>query len=860
MIGNYNDLIDQYDEETILLTPNRRLAAVLQQIYQAHQVEKNLSVWKTPEIMPINLWLNQLWKALNTHPTETLPILLNSLQENYLWEKVVKIATENTPLLQLSETAHAAKAAWGLMQQWDISLDHPSFETTSDYFTFKKIALLFTEFCESNHWVDNISFINLLIKNNRLISSPKKIILVGFTEVSPKIKNLLEAFETQGSSIQYFTLNNNHATSYQFAAADKDVELLTLARYAKDIHEQYPLAKQGYVIPELDKIRDRVQQVFTAVFENEDHFNISAGKSLTHYPIIYSALLLLKLNPSATPLDTFAHLLHTPFIGEAEYEKTARTHLHLQLRKNNFSVINLSTLILNMPHCPLLAKRLTTFLNLQKSQPEYQSHAAWMQQFMQLLTLLGWPGERSINSPEYQVAEQLITLFENLNALDHIDERVTYFSALHSLEKAASKILFQPKTPDAPIQILGLLEALALPFDYLWIANRDDLSWPEQPKPNPFIPKILQRELNMPRSNASRELEYCKAITEQFKLAATQMIFSYAVKKGDLALKASPLIRDLPPISLSLTNYESIEEKMLRSKHIEWYVDAKAPAITSTEKIQGGTHIIKSQALCPFRAFAEWRLHAHDMDEPSLGLRGKDRGQLLHKSLELFWNTHHNQENLLHLSSESLMNALYQCIQEAIKESNIKNNYPKKYIQLEIKRLQQLLLEWLEIEKKREPFSVIKHEKKVQVKLDQLTFDARIDRIDLLENGKKLIIDYKTGKYNSIQSWFSDRPEEPQLPLYALTDTTQTIGITFAELTPGNIGFKGLSQYDLNIEGIKLFSEWSTQLTQWQTILTQISADFYRGAAQVDPKETPSTCLWCTLKPLCRIQEECEIT
>jgi len=83
-----------------------------------------------------------------------------------------------------------------------------------------------------------------------------------------------------------------------------------------------------------------------------------------------------------------------------------------------------------------------------------------------------------------------------------------------------------------------------------------------------------------------------------------------------------------------------------------------------------------------------------------------------------------------------------------------------------------------------------------------------------------------------------------------------------AQLAAGAHEFKGLSKEALHIKGIKLLSEvkktkdlsWDELILQWDKTLTQLSDDFYHGIAQVDPKES-QTCVWCALKPLCRINE-----
>ena len=75
--------------------------------------------------------------------------------------------------------------------------------------------------------------------------------------------------------------------------------------------------------------------------------------------------------------------------------------------------------------------------------------------------------------------------------------------------------------------------------------------------------------------------------------------------------------------------------------------------------------------------------------------------------------------------------------------------------------------EWLALEKKRPPFQVIEQETERSLELSGLRLRLKIDRIDQLEDGGQLLIDYKTGM-TSIQDWLTERLRQPQLPLYAL--------------------------------------------------------------------------------------------
>ncbi len=886
------DFLNQLNTETIVITPNRRLSATLHKHYQQYQITYQHHYWQTPDILPASTWIQRLFDQITNQQFTNTPLLLSTTQEQFIWEQILLASKKSAELLQLSETAEMTRSAWNLLKQWRIDIEEQAFEASEDYSALLQWIKEFQLICAKKNWIDNASLPDYVA--NALISQsprtcygaqiPQKIILFGFTELSPQLKYFLSQFETMGCKIEMEALQLNSQCALINFPDQKD-EILTLARFAKSTLAKHPLAQIGCVIPSLEKIRDRVQQIFSEVFAEENTytinpavspFNISAGKNLLQYPVIHAALQLLALHKKNVPIETFSYILSSPFLAGAETERIRRAHADGNIRRINMNNIDLitatqaetsNTQFSLTTQCPELTKRIKLFLDALLSLPEKCGYDEWANTLNRLLSILGWPGERVLNSEEYQVVETWLQLLNDFSTLDQITETVTLQTALYTLHKMAKKQIFQPKTPAAPIQVLGILEAAALPFDYLWITGMDDLSWPPQPRPHPLIPKSLQRELNMPHATAERELTFCKTITQQFKDSAQHIFFSYATKNDNLELQPSPLIRDLTTISLEqleLDNYLSPAERIYHSKKIDVLADEKAPTLTTTDKVTGGISIIKLQALCPFRAFAECRLYARELESPLPGLRPKDRGNIMHKALELIWNEIGNHATLVNSDENYLHELINRHIEYAITTVPHSRSHYKQYITLEKQRLFKIIKEWLQLEKEREPFKISRNETKEQIKLNQLQLSIRIDRIDELENGKKFIIDYKTGKNNEINSWFSERPEEPQLPLYALIDKENTAGIAFAQITPGESCFKGVSHNALTIKGIKLVNEikkttalsWAEQLDQWNIILGKLSDDFYSGDARVDPKDPTQTCTWCAMKPLCRINEE----
>jgi ATP-dependent helicase/nuclease subunit B len=872
------DLLEHITPHTLILTPNLRLSASLLKKYYQEQIAQGQTCWPTLNIIEISKWLQRTWKDYTAKQIEHFPFLLTPNQEQILWEEILNQSTENQ-LLQLSSTADLAKSAWGILKQWRIDLQNPALKTTEDGQIFQKWALQFQAICEMNHWLGTHSVADLVTQKIAAgeIPAPEEIGIVGFAELTPQQKFLLETCEAAGSRVNYDEPEQNHHQIQRISLNDKETEIRTMARWAKAIYEKSDSATVACVIPNLEDDRERVIQLFSEVFVANgtytlDHttlpFNISAGRSLSAYPVIHTALQLLNFAKGKVSIETLSSMLHSPFLGEAEREIFSRARLAVALRNDNIVTITLSELAEKKPtqSCPGLVKRIKNYIAELPDKTVKRPISSWVTIFMQHLTLWGWPGERSLDSPEYQTAKAWLKLLSEYSGYDPVLGAVNYATALHYLTYLANKAVFQPESPEARIQILGPLEAAALPFDYIWVMGLDDSAWPQSPKPNPFIPQRLQKTLHMPRATAERELIYAKHITEQFKSNSEHVIFSHAIQNDDAELRTSPIIADLPEITLEtleLVDFTTPAQIIFASQKIEFLHDETAPSIRENESIRGGSSIFKNQALCPFKAFAELRLHAGKIDPPMPGLRPKDRGEIVHIAMEKIWLELKDQETLLQLQPANLQHLIKTCVDIAIHEIAKETFSNKRYLELESLRLQKLFLDWFELEKMRPNFKIKSLEEERQATLGKIPLTVRADRIDLLENGKNLIIDYKTGKNSPSKDWFDERPNEPQLPLYCILDAENIAGILFAQINPEEMKWKGVSEIPLGIDSVKTLYEeknteatsWKEQVEKWKATLEKLGDEFYHGKANVDPKDPVETCQYCHLQTLCRVHE-----
>ncbi len=291
--------------------------------------------------------------------------------------------------------------------------------------------------------------------------------------------------------------------------------------------------------------------------------------------------------------------------------------------------------------------------------------------------------------------------------------------------------------------------------------------------------------------------------------------------------------------------------------------DHQAPPVEDGHVTRGGASILRNQATCPFKAFAEVRLSARTEDEPSEGISPAERGDLLHGTLEFFWTQCKSKAQLLEwiYEKDPLNEAISSASEKALALFKQHNPHISTgFLTLEKSRLDKLASTWLiEIETKRADF-VVKHiEKDEQITIGNLDIKIKADRIDQLDDGRLAIIDYKSSEKTS-GAWQGDRPDDPQLPLYCLKFRDDTDALLFGIVKKGASAWKGAMDEGAHLfedkpsRSIQCVEDWPAQIKGWDETLVQLADDFYQGNAEVSPKYY-SSCQYCALTPFCRRKE-----
>ena len=874
---------------TILVSGNQRLARTLNRIYEQKQIRDGKLTWETPDILSWSAWQQKAWDESLIHCDNEKQALLSNHQALLVWQGTIERSVEANAMLQLHQVARRAQEAWLLMYQWQLSLAeiNPSL-SSEDNRAFLRWASTYQEYCKQHHWLDTARLPDKLSRyyQSGIFSPPPRMLLLGFDELTPQQQSLFDVMKKAGCEFDQIDECSPARQMRRCRYQDGDRELAEAAKWCLVQYTEAPESRIAVIVSDLEQQRDKVQRIFDEVLQpatliNEGDggaYNISIGRPLSEWPLVHAFFMLLDFAQDHLELNKVVSLITSPYLQGPLEELEQRYQLDARLRRQGDTRVSISSLQYfaarvdedGEPYpytCPLLAEQLQDWQSQREKIRKRLRPGEWAEYFSELVGAMGWPGSDTLGAYDHQCMHSWQGLLSEFAGLESVQALFSFQQAKQQLKRMASAVVFQPRSPESSIQVMGLLEAAGLQFDALWIAGLHDEVWPASPRPNPFLPHKEQRLRGMPRSSAARELQSAQRISERLLQSADLIVVSTAKRDGDSELRPSPLFIHIPEEENSaavVSDSPLYTERVHQSGELEQLLDNVGPKAEQS-RARRGSAVFKLQAECPFRAFAELRLGARALTEAEPGLDAAERGSLVHEMLELFWNKVQTQETLLNYNKAELDELILQVAEQVI-NANAKSRpltYTERFRGIEQARLKRYLLQWLDEEKKRKPFSVQDTEKKYQITVAGLSVEVKIDRIDKLEDGTLAIIDYKTGK-TTPESWVGERPDDPQLPLYSIQFGDELSAVAFAQVRPGDMGFKGIARDNEQIPGVQAFQklkastpleDWPSVLSYWQHNLQRLAEDYLAGKADVDPKKGHDTCRYCDLTSLCRVNE-----
>ncbi|MEK7075195.1 MAG: ATP-dependent DNA helicase [Patescibacteria group bacterium] len=361
----------------------------------------------------------------------------------------------------------------------------------------------------------------------------------------------------------------------------------------------------------------------------------------------------------------------------------------------------------------------------------------------------GEPGEADFINQFYKKIEA----FE----VENTDKTVRNFLAFIEFEQEAGdegKLDFDPNQGPESIKIMTIHSAKGLEFKNVFVVNMVDQRFPSRDRKEAIeIPKELVKEI-LPEGDIHLQEErrlFYVAMTR----AKQNLYFSYASDYGgQRARKPSQFLIDIglvakPEKSVEILKRTKFEEKKLPKKlSFELPTSFNYTAINEFKK-------------CPLGYKYKYLLHL-----PTKGSKHLSFGNTIHTTFERFLkqykaNLEEKQLDLFGSEKEKSKLPAFEALQKMYESYWIDEWYPTKKDKEEYRERGRRMLRSFYDSFEKLKFVPKYIEERFVLKLGEYTFTGKIDRADLLPDGKLQIIDYKTG-----EKFKDDKENRYQLYIY----------------------------------------------------------------------------------------------
>jgi probable DNA repair protein len=701
----------------------------------------------------------------------------------------------------------------------------------------------------------------------------------GFDRYTPEQATFLARLRTHGLDVVTPPpLDEDAAVRGEVVeCTDFDAEVETAARWIAQHLQAHAEARVALVVPGLARERARVRRILDRVLvpaaavtggpaPESLAYELAAARPLVERAAVAAALRWLEASIGPIDLAALGAVLLGSHDGAAGTEAGERAELDVELRRTGVPVPSLgaAAAAARRWNCNATAERLELAVRRAHGWQEPRLPSRWAREFAALLGELGWPGAE-LDSAEHQAAQRWHGLLGEFAASDDVAGPVRVAGALAHLRSLAHDTGFEPQEIAAPVLVIDPETAVGMRFDAAWICGLDATRWPEPASPDPFLPREWQARRGLPGATAELAQSTARRTLQRLTLSASTVICSVPRYEGDAPLLPSAFIAHLPRReALALwTGHGTATALFAARPPLERFHDATLPAFAAQQVVKGGTRLLELQAACPFRAAVELRLGGRELERPTVGIPPAERGRLVHAVLQSFWADVREQSALLALTAERRRARVREHTARALEPlRTAADDVRERLLELEQAWIETRVLELLEQDAAREPFTVVLLEESRTVDVGGVQVRVQLDRVDRLADGTYAVIDYKTSANASPAAWMGERPELPQLPLYVRSVGPDEVGaVAFGVVRRGGTRYDGFARAGDTFSALRVFdparvpfkeyADWKTLLLQWGRRLDALAHEHATGDARLAP-DPARACRYCHLPGLCR--------
>lgn len=894
-------LIESVNAGLTILVPNTELAAALTDAVERSHRDSGREVWPTPRIRDFTGWLKDRHVRRQLIDS-TVPRCLTNVEERELWRDAVLDSDLERKFLEPSGAARAARRAHRAVREYGIPMTAIAADGGEESAMFQDWSARFSERCRGFGCVSADDLLGAAAADGDANFGVAATLEGGSGSgvawiESPHWRPVARRWLELRAGVPLMPIRAAHGREGSapqiLRAQTPAAELASIAGWARDQLASRPDFRTWICVPDLAARRAELVDAFDAALAPHRFalyeagagapYAVAGGTPLDDYAPVRAALELLAAADGPIPFARFSALLRAPELSESAAEASAAACLDVALRARAPAETLLSewlALAQGVERArelrPVAAlRRLTDASRSLDDLTGRHPMSRWLAIWIAAFERGPWNLRHRWSSGEYQSAERFRELLATLALCDASFGGQSRSAAQSVLRRAARDTAFQVQTGVPPIWVSGQWMDPWLAQGGLWVASCDETHWPPPVDPVPLVPVRLQRQYGVIAASMESQLRYAEELQRRWLERATDCVFSCADAADGRRAAPSPLAAAVAVSSSALPSAAARSaaipvapqphwlRQLAQAPAIERLADEWAPPFCEGEKTRG-VSTLRAQSRCAFRGFAETRLRAEPLEHPIPGFNERERGELVHDSLERVWSELRGSAGLVRILTqpEELARLLSESTRRAIDKLRARRDPGVLWRERERERLMTLLARWLDLESARDSFEVERLEEGSEIARHAgLEFSVRIDRIDRLPDGARLLIDYKTGAAN--RDWQGERPDNPQLPLYALLHRQSLIAVAYGKINAAECDFIAESERSGVFPGrratrMEELGSLAELMDRWSERVERLAHEFREGRAAVDP--TSTACRSCHLHGLCRVPSTLDLS
>jgi probable DNA repair protein len=888
-------LVQAVESGSTVLVPTTELAAALLDAVERTHRAAGRQIWPTPGIRDFAGWLKDRY-ARRQLIDSTLPRCLGDIEERELWRHVV-LDSDVGRFLEPSGAARAARRARRATHEYAIPMSAIAADGGEEAAMFVEWSARFAHRCRELGCVgtdDLLVGVGGLGSTDAASEIAAEVAWIESPLWRPVARAWLERHAGPPLAPHRAEGGAQDQVRQILCVESPAAELAAIAEWARARLAMRADFRAWICVPNLVQRRAELVDAFDAALApyrftlpeagEGAPYAAAGGTPLADFAPVRSALELLSAATGRIPFAQFSALLRAPEFSESSSEASAAARLDVALRSSAPAEASLSEWLTlaeragrveELRAAPALLRITRALQPLAESKGSHPM-SGWLSVWIASFESGPWSFRNRWSSSEYQSAERFRELLATLAQGDASFGSQSRMSAESILRRAARDTPFQVQTGIPPIWVSGQWMDPWLAYDGLWVASCDETNWPPPVEPLPLLPVRLQREYGVIGASMESQLRFAEDLQRRWLERAGCCAFSCADTDDGRRAAPSPLLNRflaahpgattcgaLNAVETPAPSHPHWRAQLERAPIIERLDDDWAPAFGESERTRG-VSTLKAQSRCAFRGFAETRLRAEPLENPVPGFNDRERGELVHESLQQIWSQLGGAAGLAELLArpQELASLIAESARRAIGRLCARRNPGDRWREREQERLLKLIRRWLELEGQRDPFDVERLESGSEIARHAgLDFSVRVDRIDQLPDGSRLLIDYKTGAAS--RDWQGERPENPQLPIYALLHRRALVAVAYGKINAAECAFIAEAERGgvfpekraSRLEGMGSLDEL---MGRWSERIDRLAREFRDGRAVVDP--LPTACRSCHLHGLCRVPSTLDLS